>query len=458
MDSKTWRWLPGLAWFAAASIIAIYVQWIRYYALQIPNIEDVSTTFQPVMDLYHSDSWGERYEALTRQNSDHRLLASHLVAIASQEIFGFINVHFLYLTGALMVIAIIVLVYLDQVGQRVYSEAHYLLLYLLLVLNPGFRTSVFAAWGISNYASVLFPLFGISCLLRRSWYGFGGFEFFNYLSVNTQGNGLLMVFLGAYYYCCDTEGKNKTRLLAHMAVSCAVVFVYYLGYEDLGLARPALAYLGEHPLAEMVFSGAGFFTWVGQWILLREDVMHDYPLMGVLVTAAVGFFLFGAAAASLYHKNKKQPLSRGLRWYLLIYMLGTVLGAVWERCLLASAYWQSTRFADLWFVLDTRYTFYSVMLLLLGLSLILPVGYDSADGQRFGSFSRQSVLLLAFAVCYAGGRYVYSIPEMETERRAQLACIEKWHQLGKAGECLWNGETKIIMHQEEAAGFLRIEK
>lgn len=431
-------------------IAVVYFGWIYAYALEAPLSEDVLTTFKPVIDFYQATDLRGKYLALVEQCSDHRLMPTRLAAIASIGLFDYLSVRFLYFTGAVLVTLLACLIYFD----RRKSSAHHpieLVIILLLMLNPAYRTGTFAGWGISNFASVLFPLLAIMAMCRKGWLAFGVFELLTGLSINTQGNGILMIPVGLVYFALDPAGRDSRRFQCHAALSFFAAVLYVLNFSDSGIGKPVAENFLLDPFGNILFVIAGFFTWIGQWAIVDEDVMYRHPLSGVVIAGLLGLLLAIVSAVMMYRNWRRLFRQYPVRMYLYLYMLGTITGAAIERSLIQSYIKHSNTFSQLSYALDKRFAFYTLVLLVLLLSLALSLRTDAGKPVH-----QWRMMLVILALVFWLSKFSFALPHMKKERTRDLACIRHWHELQEAKPCMWHGDTGAVMIQAKALGFLRI--
>lgn len=449
--------LDQFVFFGVLLVVCIYFFWIGHYSHQFPISEDVLSTVKPLLAFYSESGWAQKYQALTFQHAEHRLISTRIAAILSIQLFDYINIRFLYFIGGFFVLAIIFLIVWQQWKTDTAHPVD-LLVYSFLLLNPAYRTGSFAAWGISNFASLLLPFLAIYFLHRKGWPNFFIFLILMFLSLNTQGNGLLLIPIGIFYVLRHKGHQYIKKLTGLLIFSSLICFIYAQGFSDEGYLARGYRYFHDHSLEVILFYLLAVIVWVGQWVIIPEQVMHQYQYPGVVLSLAVGSLILLVGLWSAWKLRKNLDERYSIRIYMLFYVLATILGAAWNRSLIATSLNQSSNLQDLWFVLDTRYTFYSLCLLVLILSLLASL-YRAEwkhNGETFPLVRRHAVLTLLLALAFCLARYQEAIPAMTKERLTQERCIERWSQGQQPKNCLWHGETGQVMGIAIERGLLKV--
>lgn len=436
-------------WAAIASVVAIYFFWISHYSLQAPESEDIATVYKPLTIFFDSGTLEDKYQALTKEHGEHRLLFSRLSALFSIYVLDYLNVPFLYFLGASIVLLIVLLIYRDQVASSG-SAPVTLLIFLLLLLNPAYRTASFAAWGLSNFASVLLPMLAILVIRRHSWPAFIVFQCLGYLSINTQGNGSLVPLFGLAYYACNLKSHGWIKLFLHVLSSFVFFYVSFRSYENQGYLVMAYGYFIEHPLDVTLFFMSAFVSWFGQWVIVQDSIMHGYTKGGLAIAATVGSGILISSFIFVIKNIRQLTQQYPVRFYFLLYIFLTILGAAWQRSWLWAGYHQSTDISHLWFVLDIRYRFYPLCFLLVILSLYFSTGATTVTARKV--WSGLVIASLLFWFC----SYYYAKPYMDKDAKKWSACIDKWQHHEQAKPCQWHTDNRDTIKEAIRQGWMRI--
>tara|TARA_R110002072_G_scaffold137857_1_gene280809 strand:- start:3554 stop:4918 length:1365 start_codon:yes stop_codon:yes gene_type:complete len=393
------RWLPFLAFLA---VVLHYFWVLNNQAVNIPYQDDIYDFLEYIVLVEAAESSEQVLEELFQQYNDHRTSASRLAVHAAYLLEGEVNFRTLTFLGNLALPMILLLFSLSVRGEK-YRWA-FLLVSALLLLHPRTYTLILMSQAAFAYYYVFFYAF--ACLFALHQVTLPKLVLAAVmctLSMFTFASGQMVWFLGLVsllHQCLFSERKSFYYAAIWFLVAVIMLIVWHVGFIDLHSQMPAgtsseeirlllPGYLGDASWHQAIARYVAFFL-----VILGSAFVTSSTLvagtLGLAMTAALSFI-----TVKFYrHQDIRLALCC---WFIVASAAAVTLG---RAMLFAPDY-----------VLDTRYSFLSVMLLST-LVLLAQV--------RFAVFRSPAILLVVvLAVGYwnwAHSRFENPLQEMLNRR------------------------------------------
>jgi hypothetical protein len=258
----------------------------------------------------HVDGYPVGLEQLLASHNEHRIALTRIVFLSTYELFGFVNFRFLAVVGNLCIFGLFLLCCLRLPGKVGFGSIG--LVIAAMLFQYGSAESMFwATAAISNYLVLLFVVWGMVVLQKPGLQNLGLAILLAVLAVVTQGNGLLLPFIMAFYL-----------LLERRYVSCITLCVAAVGV--------AIAYLSPLNLHS---SGDSLGKWFGMLpakLLFALSFLgnafgiggSNFPLisgLSIMVTVSIGLLIVGLTAYALcFHRKQNVNLLVSLNMFFIL--------------------------------------------------------------------------------------------------------------------------------------------
>ena len=377
------RWLPFLAFCA---VVLHHFSFLNNQAMNIPYQDDIYDFLEYIVLVEASDSPEQALEELYTQYNDHRTSASRLQVYGAYMLEGEVNFRTLTFLSNLALPMILLLLSLSARGEK--HRWTFLLVSALLLLNLRaydlvlFSQAAFAYYYVFFYAfaclfalhKVNFPKFLLALVLCT-------------LCMYTYASGQVVWLLGAaslLHQCLFAERKPFIYIVVWLLAAVGMLVLWHTGFIDPSSQVPAQAIQNMFP--DNLVGASRYQVLMRYFSFFLVILGSAFTTSSTLVAGSIGL----AMAASLSFLTVKFYRLEDMRlvfccWFVVASAAAVTLG---RGKYLAPDY-----------VLETRYSFLSVMLLIT-LIMLAQV--------RLARFRSPAILLLAVALSGAYWSWAHS--------------------------------------------------
>ncbi|BAW79541.1 hypothetical conserved protein [Candidatus Nitrosoglobus terrae] len=327
--------LVSLAYFLALMTIVFIVGYYFFLVYQnsvnIPYWDDY-THLKVITHIIDADSLVEKIKLLFSFHNEHRVVFARLITLASVLLTGEVNFFTLIILGNLSLVGIAIILFLSFFTDQC-QDFRWRILYFLpaicLIFNLSyFEASLWALAALSSLPVILLSFLSIFILTRSSdpdsWWALVAF-FVGVLAVFTQGNGLLVLYVGAFLLIL----QNRLTTGMYWGIGTAIISIlYFYHYVSLDFSPhesgvlstidPILNYLvlffgswSSTPFTVGLFC-LGLFSWLISSGLYRKNITFFGLLVFIFLSAA-------AVANGRYQLGMEQALSSRYKIYSLLF-------------------------------------------------------------------------------------------------------------------------------------------
>lgn len=266
--------------------IFFFCAFLGYFALDIPQGDDFELVLNFLVKYQtNATSLTQKWDLLTAQFVEHRLLYTRLVVLLQYLLTGQVSFYGILLVGNLSLLGILFIVWRHI--RSIQLSVLYLLPVVLIIFQPCY-----------SYDGVLWPAATLAynsvvffALLTIHWLSSGRLVHFRwamvaaFLCTYTFGNGVLIWGAGVIVLILQRRWKETLIWIGMMGL---ILGVYFYQYEMIGYRNSPLQNMAEHPLYILInfliFLGAAA-NWGEYWpkLLTNSDIVSIVIGGGVLV-------------------------------------------------------------------------------------------------------------------------------------------------------------------------------
>ena len=238
-------------------IVVFFLSFIIHFSTGIPQADDFPMMFQFLDNWEIAETVRQKYQLLTEQFLDHRMLAMKLTVLLVKAVFGKMSINAVNTVGILIWLATISLLF------RAFTVSGNSLLnfipVLFLTLHPGFGFDGLF-WAATWMAFPWAIFFSIGCFYFLAFNDGRKFYIFalclSVLAMFSHGNGILCCMVGLLILILQ---KKYRPALTWFCLSAAGLFLFFYQYKSGGTSEESpIRNLFERPF--YVFSSIGAFT------------------------------------------------------------------------------------------------------------------------------------------------------------------------------------------------------
>ncbi|VVD34197.1 conserved membrane protein of unknown function [Paraburkholderia dioscoreae] len=261
----------------AGCVVIVYYAVVAAFCPNGPYFDDFFSILEPVVNLARRPGVSDWIAVLISQNNQHRVITTHLSAVASWMLLGHVSFWGLNLFGNLLLLLAAGSIKAsidapDNARHLGRSAAASVLIIACLLFNFSFfRLLSFPMAAVSNVGVYAFAILGFWALFSgRTWAGFAALL----ASAASQANGLIGLPLATVFLLRQRDWRRA----AWAAVSSAIVIGLYFRHYDLHatmspmLSPPADASLGAH--TSIPLRVVYLFVQIGSLAMLNNRAMH----------------------------------------------------------------------------------------------------------------------------------------------------------------------------------------
>ncbi len=258
----------------------VYYLYLAQFSLDVPNGDDFVVIMHYLLKSDATTSWQTKWNELTYEFIEHRLVFTRVVAQFIRALFGHLDLRWVMLTGNLSLLGVTVLLY--RLLRANGLSSWYLLPITLCLFQPIAYESHFWAISSTNYMPVcLFAMLSFYGISRNDRPGLAGAWLSAFIATYTFANGLVVWPIGALVLAL-----NRRRKPAVIWLTSTVVIVSMFYYNHTYQAHPSMA---ENLRERLPMVIANFFLLLGA-AFNSQDTWHtinpgDAPacIAGVLI-------------------------------------------------------------------------------------------------------------------------------------------------------------------------------
>ncbi len=319
MNSRT---LVTLTIMVVVLPVAVYFRVWDYYAINIPKWDDHALK-QFLVDFIHAKGWIEKWDALSRQHNEHRILLTRLLTWADYSFFGQLNYKRLMLYGNLLFMGLLLLWSLILLKNNKPAFSIIPLAFLWPTLSH-WENMYWGMASVQNFGVVTLAVASIYWSVRGRWVYFVLGMTAAALAAFSSGNGLLILPVIAGLLIL--RGKQK-RFIIWILASAVVFYFYFAGYQQptynpqskasfFEFLQGYMAFIGSFAevfpvrdkrdicvvLGAILFLVSLSIIWAIVFRLIKKKQEHEYARVTDLFSLGVILFILGTAAIVVYSR------------------------------------------------------------------------------------------------------------------------------------------------------------
>lgn len=395
-----------LAIAAIVFIVGAYFFIVYHYSVNIPFWDDY-THLNVITRMVISDSITEKLQLLVSFHNEHRIVFARLVTLAALVLEGNLNFVTLIMLGNLSLLGIGVLlfsVFYKNKAQDYRRRVIYFLPVVLLLFNLSYYEA--SIWAVAALSSLPVIFLSFLCILtlsrsehRASLWVFLAF-FLGVFSAFTQGNGLLVLYVGAFLLIL------QRRFYASLFWSIGAVIISCLYLHNFTSHGPGSDYTGLFSMLAVYLSY--LFNFLGS--------LSNIPLFfGILFL--ILFILL--SISGLWRRNL-------IIFGFLLFLFVSAFSATVSRA--GFGVWQA---------LSPRYKIYS----LLFFALLYMALFEFLERSWLAKAKRYIVSgVLVYSIVLKLITVPTGLDEMETRKQLLVNGLSTWKRQGK-GLAHWDEKS-----------------
>lgn len=215
--------LKILTWVILLTTTYNYIRTIGKFSINFPLGDD----YDAILNfLNHWDESDSKFSLLFSQHNEHRLVFLRIVALAYFKIFHSVNFAHLIWIGNLFLFFTIGVLYVSTKDKRKFFFFAPIFLWILTYSN--WESETWAMASLSNFPVLFFAFLSFFFLSKRTLTSFVFSIFFAFLSVFSQGNGLVVFAVGIVFLL-----KDKIRLAIWIVCGLLAIYIYFILFSYL---------------------------------------------------------------------------------------------------------------------------------------------------------------------------------------------------------------------------------
>ncbi|MFM6947531.1 MAG: hypothetical protein ACKOWQ_00825 [Aquirufa sp.] len=394
-------------------VFAIYFLAFFQFALNIPKWDDFAL-IKTISDFQSSHGFSEKWEILSKQHNEHRIVLTRVFALLDYWIFGELNfVHLMFL-GSLALVAIF-WTFIDVIYQTKKDVWIGFCLSIFWFSLAFYENTFWGMAAVQNFWIVAIILILIY-LLAFSPQKIGLILCLLLLSIFTSGNGLLTIPLVLFSYFLHRQYRF---LVYSLLFSAIVIFLYFYQYAA-PLDVPSANHLSITDFIKGIIVMCGSML---EGIPMSPQLMFG---LGIFLLVCTSYLIVNKLFNALFQRKSLAPIE-------FFILLGLIFALT--TCLLVSFSRSSVSGPDS--LILSRYKPYSALIIsLLLIELTRKHTFNKHFIFRFG-------LVLFSLFCYISWEH-YFLKNVIDQRRFLNSISFNWGNLSKPGSAKSKHE---IYHQ-----------